>query len=375
MKITTMEISVRKFLILAFRVLCVLTTLVMCAYWGHKFTLNKDYSVITYKKFDGEVGDIHPTISFCLKNPFLKNRLAGYGVNISSYLSFLKGHHFAESMLNIDYNNVTIDISDYIKGYRIYFRNGSINKFDSGLSKKEKKTLTFVSFNGISGYQGHFMKCFALNMPKSRDLYIFRILLSNSVFPNSTRPLYNGLRIYFHLPQQFLLSHSWMMWLWPYRASNEYYKMRFLIENVTIMKKRNKSDAKCNQFENNYDDWVIGRHKDKTTCNNPYQKMDERLPMCTNQELMRKGLFDTLTAEKLKLEKPCKMIQAVEWKHVESHIEMLERDNVGQFWLSASLSIPTFKQIEQERYFVLCICCEHGHKIFTTKSISHNMTY
>ena len=103
--------------------------------------------------------------------------------------------------------------------------------------------------------------------------------------------------------------------------------------------------------------------------------MDERLPMCTNQELIRKGLFDTLTAEKLNLEKPCKMIQSVEWKHVESHIEMLEKEDVGQFWLSAALSIPTFKQIEQERCFVLCICFEHGHKIFTTKLISHNMTH
>ena len=139
MKITTMEISVRKFLILAFRVLCVLTTLVMCAYWGHKFTLNKDYSVITYKTFDGEVGDIHPTISLCLKNPFLEDRLAGCGVNVSSYLSFLKGDHFEESMLNIDYNNVTIDISDYIKGYRIFFSNGSISKFDSRFSKRKIK--------------------------------------------------------------------------------------------------------------------------------------------------------------------------------------------------------------------------------------------
>ena len=103
--------------------------------------------------------------------------------------------------------------------------------------------------------------------------------------------------------------------------------------------------------------------------------MEERLPMCTNQELMRKGVFDTLTAEKLKLEKPCKMIQAVEWKHVESRIEMLERDNVGQFWLSASLSIPTFKQIEQERYFVLCICFEDAYNIFTTKFISPIMPH
>ena len=97
--------------------------------------------------------------------------------------------------------------------------------------------------------------------------------------------------------------------------------------------------------------------------------------MCTNQEPMRKGLFDTLTAEKLNLEKPCKMMQAVEWKHVESHIELFEKEDVGQFWLSAALSIPTFKQIEQERYFVLCICFVHVHKIFTTKFISLNMTH
>ena len=171
-----MEINSQQILLVIFRLFCFLTTMGLCAFWVYRFSLNEDYSIITYRKFIEKESDTYPTISFCLRDPFLKNRLAEYGTNVSSYLKFLKGDYLTEDMLSIDYKNVTIDIADYVKGYRLYFRNGSITKLDSGLNREEKESLTYISYSGFSGYSNHFSKCFALNIPSIHDLYIFRTL-------------------------------------------------------------------------------------------------------------------------------------------------------------------------------------------------------
>ena len=102
--------------------LCVLVAISICGYWVYKFRLDEDLSVITYREFFKREYDIYPTVSLCMKNPFLGQRLAEYGVNQSSYLDFLKGDDYSEKMLNIKFDDTTIDISDYVKGYRLSFR-------------------------------------------------------------------------------------------------------------------------------------------------------------------------------------------------------------------------------------------------------------
>ena len=133
-------------------------------------------------------------------------------IKTSFYAKYVKASSDIDSLVRRMLTNPTNVLSHYL----------------SNMNRKEKESLTHDSFSGFSGYSNHFSKCFALNIPSIRDLYIFRILLSNSVFPNGIRPSYKGLRIYFHIPQQLLLSQPWKMWVWPNRASSESYKMRFL---------------------------------------------------------------------------------------------------------------------------------------------------
>ena len=137
-----MGINIKMILSYSFYLLCIFTTLSMLIYWGYRFNLNEDLSVVTYRNFYERDDDMYPTISFCLENPFLKQRLAEHGVDPTLYLEFLKGDYFSEEFLKIDYSNVTMDISDFIKGYKIRFRNGSEIeiKFDS--EPVSKHTLT-----------------------------------------------------------------------------------------------------------------------------------------------------------------------------------------------------------------------------------------
>ena len=322
----------------------------MCAYWCYKFSLNEDSTVVTYRKFYERHDDTFPTVSMCLENPFLEKRLAEYGVNESSYLAFLEGNEFSNAMMKVDFDHVTIDVSDYIKGYRMYFRNGSIIKFDKGLSFKDKRSLNHVSFAGFTGYYNYFMKCFALNVPQIDNLEIFRILLPSKIFPKGIRPTKHGFRTYVHLPKQFLLSSHTAKWVWPYRGSNESYKMRFLVDDVIIERKRSKKDGTCNQSWNYYDDWISMIHTNETGCNIPYQTQHEKLQKCNTQELMRHALYKTNIVEAKMYEKPCKTMETVRIEHLESKINTKEKQSEGEFWFSLSLVKNRFKDINQIRY-------------------------
>ena len=273
-----MGISIRLILSYSFNLLCVFTTLSMLVYWGYRFSLNEDLSVVTYRKFYEREDDMYPTVSLCLENPFLKQRFAEHGVDPTLYLEFLKGEYFSEDFLKIDYRNVTIDISDFIKGYKMWFRNGSnigVN-FDSGVNMKEKRMLTHVSYNGFADSWDNsgtrtilrFRKCFALNFPKVQNLLIFRVLLSNNMFINTLgeRPTFLQFKAAYHLPQQYLLHGENEKWDWPYRAANESYMARFHVRDMAIIRKRNKHENRCIESYDAYDDRVVNLHKSYASC-------------------------------------------------------------------------------------------------------------
>ena len=202
-----MVCSKQKLVMYSVTIICGVITASLCSYWCYKFTLNEDLSVINYKEFHHETNDdVFPTVSLCLGNPFLKKRLYEYGVNKSTYVSFSRGKFFTNEMLDIDFSRVTVDIVDYIKGYRMYFNNSTYVKFEARLSILEKEMLTFNSFNGFIGHSGTFFKCFALKIPAIKNLQAFRILLTNNIFPYGIRPTKNFLKTSVHLPKQILLS-------------------------------------------------------------------------------------------------------------------------------------------------------------------------
>ena len=344
-----MKIAIKRSLRHLFAFLCVLAAISICVYWVYKYRLDEDLSVITYRKFYEREYDDYPTVSLCFNNPFLTKRLAETGVNESAYLNFLTGQYFSEEMLKVNYENVTINISNYFKGYMIYYTNGTRIQVDSEKNIDKIESLTLVSYNGIHGYIGGFFKCFALGIPKVQDLLIFRILISNNIFSNGIRPTYATFRAIYHPPREFLLSGANQHWIWPYRAANESYKMRFIIGSNTIMIKRNKKNHRCTDSYENYDDLVLERYKNDAKCNIPYQKPDNLLPMCNNTERKKRALLSSDIVERQHMEMPCKTMEGIDVKHFESPMATPKGEHVGHFWFSVMFQQRTFTEIEQKR--------------------------
>ena len=340
-----------------FASLCMFTTISMVVYWGYKFSLNEDSSVVTYREFYEQKDDVYPTISMCLENPFVQGHLAEYGVDEASYLDFLKGANFSKEMLDVDFDNVSIDISDYIKGYYFVLRNGTGVKQTTGLTTSFKSTLTLSSFAGFLGYKDRFFKCFALNMAKYHNLRTFQILLSNNIFPNGIRPTTHKFQTYLHLPGQRLLSpDNTKRSIWPPRVYNEHYRTRIMVSGVSTEIKRNKKNNPCNKNWQEWDDRVVRRHKKETKCNNPYQKQNETLPMCDTQALMYRAVFtanEHVIANEMKFDKPCKTMEDVRTEVWEETIKDVE--NEGTFWFGINFQVNKFKESKQTRYYAIVI--------------------
>ena len=336
------------FLMHSFTFCCILATVFLCSYWCYKFTLNEDLSVISYKEFHKTDDDIFPTLSLCLGNPVLEERLAEYGFNKTSYLDFLSGKLFDKEMLNINYTYVTQNIVDYIKGYRIYFRNRTRIKIDSGLSLQEKEKLTFNTFNGF----GHsvFTKCFGLVIPQTKDMRIFRILLSNEFFPNSVRPAYVLFRTRVHFPKQFLVSKHTEKSVWPSTLKFGRYKTRINIVSAEDVRNRNKKGNVCRESWKDYDDWIVKLYKQDAGCTNPYQYQNIGQLNCNTKEEMQHSMFRQSIVEREKYPKPCKALHNVRIEYVENLIETINGENVGDFWFSIEYPSNSFKEIINTRY-------------------------
>ena len=178
---------------------------------------------------------------------------------------------------------------------------------------------------------------------------IFRILLSNKIFPNSERPTKYLFRTFVHLPSQFMLSGHTDKWIWSHRTKYESDKMRFAVRSVDIVRRRNKKQQPCNKDWKKYDEWFIKAYQNETGCNNPYQEHVNNLPKCNTQEEMAHSLIHQTVAERPEYTKPCKTMENVRVDHVESNLENTMEGRLGEFWFSIGFPLNTFKEIGQTR--------------------------
>ena len=98
--------------------LCGIATIGFIIYCVYQYILDEDVSRIEFQQFNSEEDHIYPAITMCFPKPLLEDKLAPYGegINTSSYSSFLKGELWDERMANINYDDVSMNIEEYLLG-------------------------------------------------------------------------------------------------------------------------------------------------------------------------------------------------------------------------------------------------------------------
>ena len=118
----------KRTLLRLFYIHCLLAASGLICWCLYKYTKDEDVSLVNYKRYHSKENSIYPSLTLCFNNPFLNEKLQsiGEGINTTTYSKFLEGLHWDERLLNIDYDNVTIDLDKYLDGVRVVLANGSV---------------------------------------------------------------------------------------------------------------------------------------------------------------------------------------------------------------------------------------------------------
>ena len=108
---------------IAFTSGCVIASLAFVIKLIYEYSLNKDTSSLEFKAFHSDENAVYPSISLCFSESIWKN-IAEF--NDTKYSEFLSGCYTSDdgdcggtwdaSFANVDYDNVTKNLVDYVVG-------------------------------------------------------------------------------------------------------------------------------------------------------------------------------------------------------------------------------------------------------------------
>ena len=325
----------------AFHVICVFATAGMVGFWIYKFELDKDIASMNYKKYFDTEDDTIPVLSICLSDPFLEDKLNKHKINISTYKNFLFGEMFEERLMSIDYESVTIDLKDYLRGYYVIWRNESRLKYS--IDETVGWKAPYVSFNGM--WYDVILKCFALEITDKSVMGInFEITLD--IFQNSLRPSIGKFFVFLHLKNQILQSLSTLKWQWPSRLDDTTYNMDFWIRDAEVMVRRNKKSEQCIPQWQIDDNLVIKEYLNIISCRAPYHDyISHEFPICNTKDKMRMAKWSLTDGMIYRYPPPCRSLKKVTYDYEEYNPANKTNGSNGWFAIAPCLFDLYYKEI------------------------------
>ena len=271
-----------------FQVFCNILAFGLTCWCFHKYMKDKDVSHVNYRRFHDDSDSLYPSLTLCFNNPFLDDRLkeAGDGINITTYVPFLEGKYWDNRMADIDYDNVTIDLKDYLEFAEINLLNTS----------KFRDNKFYVSMRSPR------MKCFSFDIPFIRDTGVefFIVRIKNSIFPYGFRPpihdfypskgrLFGGFEVRLSYPHQVFRSDFANKWRWDVLDENGtlekmqkmWVGMNFDVKHIETLKRRSKSSLPCNNNWQNDDEQILERLFEAADCKPPFLSKISDMNLCT----------------------------------------------------------------------------------------------
>ena len=335
----------------SFLLICVITTVVLTIYCIYQYSRNEDVSQISFKQYHEDEDSIYPAVTLCFTD-YLNRSLFKDGFSEKEYKNFMKGNSGADEMWEIDYEDVIIDINEYILavvqtyhdeenddwGEQKYFpKNGTTEwtpKFHSSLSLPEWKCWTFE-----------------IDSSEKKIISTFGLSIKLDIFKESLRKPYGNFMITLSYPNQMIgakvQKYNWM----PMNYTQ--YRMEFEIENVVILKQRKKQNSPCNDDWKNNDELAKKRFVAAMGCEPVFLNYSMSLPKCTNYtnltSMIKKNGYSLA-------EQPCRRVEKVMYSYNEyqtyfnvSSFGALE--NTGMFEVLLQFQGNSFMLIEQTRAF------------------------
>ena len=127
--------------------LCIVATIGTTMWQISNYVKDDDMSVVQFKRFHDTEIDLYPSITLCFVMLFNAKELQKYGkdANALSYVLFLKGSQWNKDMLQIDYNNVSVNFNDFILAYGVTTYKGEMLYYYDAYNKNCNSCLLYTS--------------------------------------------------------------------------------------------------------------------------------------------------------------------------------------------------------------------------------------
>ena len=306
----------------------------MTVFWCYKFWMDEDLCEVDYKSFESSVEVDYPMLSFCLKNPFIESKLKNYNesFSISNYIKFLKSHEYYPGIENVSLNDVTLNLDDFYIKSQLEFRNGTYREF------YEKPKV-----NQLGHTKDTFFKCYGVKFEDRGVKCAVMLFKSNEIANMSVRNYVAML----HLPNQKAVAVEKAKYLWPKRYEQKQFSMIFKIDQVEILRRRNKRSKPCVPNSVSYDNKIINEYIRKNGCRAPYQITPKDVPLCVSKDGIVGASLDLWTIREDV--SPCTTASNIIYTYnEENHDDNGIEDHQDLFWIG--LCFPNkFKEIKQQR--------------------------
>ena len=336
--------SSRKIIILiySFNFACYLAALGMTIFWCYKFWLDEDLCLVDYKPFKNSENVEHPMLSLCFLNPIDQAKLKRYNKSFTEtkYLNFLKGIDYHKGMELIKHEDVILNINNFYLGNMVLFNNGTEVRVKNEGSIQE---LPNVTFSGI--WDGNLLKCHGLEK-KDKDIDYMYFAFNSSIFSNRIRPEY-GEKLqpitFLHFSNKILLARNTYKETWPQRIDTKEYSMDFILNQVEVLKRRQKRNSHCLHDSLNYDETIIMNHLNNVGCRPPYQMKRKNLTICSTSKKRKQSIINLQMEKFENLLPACTSIENINFRYEESHVDWSCKDC---FWIGVIFPYK-YKEITQ----------------------------
>ena len=333
---------------------CILTTLVLIIWCCYEYGKDEDVSEVLFKEFYEDEDSVYPEITFGFPNIFNETVLRKYDqtFNIPDYKNFLMNAIYWDAkMMDVDYKDVGMQLKDYQIEACFYE-----TVFTALQENCKNQTVQIQRSDWFD------KSVFTLQMPKNAyPTYASSIKIKSSIFPDRIRPPYAEFFVIVAYPNQLYRSMSTALYTWPLRtnASTKTYRMRFILQNMEILRRRSKKENSC--LKGNYDRKIMETVIEDSGCRPGMWFTNRSEPLCRTKKSFQKLYANNIDQlyrldKKKKYLEPCLDIQKLQIDFVEednppSVKGVSEIDKEGWLILEYVITITKFKEIKQVRKY------------------------
>ena len=186
-------------------------------------------------------------------------------------------------------------------------------------------------------------------MPDNKNVQNFGVSMKRSVFPLGNQPMHREFETLLHYPGQLLRSIETHKYSWNPWTPNTIYSMRFKVNALEIIKRRNKKDMPCSEEWEHDDDQILVNHTNYIGCRAPYHNPSNRIAKCSTKYKIAEARFN-ISSDGYGLPPPCKTIGKLLYTYEEADLNGSEYStDPSQFWVGIWLADTHFKEIKQIR--------------------------